>query len=72
MPTCRINIELTPKLLVMIMNENDGKIREISLVPGAVGQLDDIFIISCFYFSLFIFLFDVDLICYSVLYVVQI
>ena len=69
MPTWRINLELTPKLLVMIMNENDEKIREMSLEPGAVGQLDDNnSIISCFYFCLFIFGFDVDLICKSVLY----
>ena len=56
MPTCKINMELTPKLLVMIMNENDEKILEMSLEPGAVGQLDDNnSIISSFYFSLFIF-----------------
>ena len=56
----------------MIINENDEKIPEMSLEPGAVGQLDDNnSIISSFYFSLFIFWFDVDLICKSVLYVVQ-
>ena len=40
----------------MIINENDEKIPEMSLEPGAVGQLDDNnSIISSFYFSLFIF-----------------
>ena len=72
MPTCRINIELTPKLLVRIMNDNDEKIPEMSVWPGAVGRLDDTPLISCVYFSLFIFPFDVDLICCDVLYLVHI